>query len=134
MPLVREIRTEKILKDIEDTLNAKDSRIKYLENENKKLRDEHYKDGELSKMKDELERNRKDMFRGFPISEKEEQRIKEWKLKHETEDHGLDTPEKRLKSAGCCGGRYTYEFFPCAIGTSGVVKCSCGKEFEFQSL
>lgn len=122
------------LKGIKETLDFKDSRIKYLNEENKRLRNEQYKDEELSKMKDYMEEVKKDMFRGFPISEREEQRIEEWKLKHEIEDHGWDTPEKRLKAAGCCGGGYTYYFVPCSIGTIGVVKCSCGKEFEFQSL
>ena len=122
------------LKGIKETLDFKDSRIKYLNEENKRLRSEQYKDEELSKMKDYMEEVKKDMFRGFPISEREEQRIEEWKLKHEIEDHGLDTPEKRLRAQGCCGGAYTYYFVPCSIGTIGVVKYSCGKEFEFQSL
>ena len=125
---------DKMLEGIRNTLDSKDSRIEYLHDENKRLKSKQYKDEELSKMKDYVEKTEKDMCRGFPISEREEQKIEEWKLKHEIEDHGLDTPEKRLRAQGCCSGGYTYEFTPTSIGIIGVVKCSCGKEFEFQSL
>lgn len=125
---------DEFLKGIKNTLDSKDCRIEYLQEENERLKSEQYKDEELSKMREYVEKVDKDMNRGFPISEREEQRIKEWKLKHEVEDHGLDTPDKRLKAQGCCGGAYTYSFIPTSIGTIGVVKCSCGKEFEFQKL
>ena len=107
---------------------------KYLEEENKKLKDEHYKDSEMQRMKTELEKAKDDLHRGFPISKEEEEKIKEWQLKHDAEKHGLKTMEQRLRAGGCCGGRYTYQFVPTSIGTIGEVICSCGEKFTFQDL
>ena len=53
----------------------KERRIEYLEEENKKLKDEHYKDSEMQKMKTELKIAKEDLYRGFPISEKEQKKI-----------------------------------------------------------
>ena len=115
---------------ITDKADVYEKRIKYLEEENKKLKDEHYKDSEMQKMKTELKKAKDDLYRGFPISKEEEEKIKEWQLKHDAEKHGLKTMEQRLRAGGCCGGRYTYQF----IGTIGEVICSCGEKFTFQDL
>ena len=111
-----------------------EDRIKYLEEENKQLKDEAWKDEELQKMKTKYEKMESDYWRGFPITEKEANTISEWKKKHEEEVHGLTTDAKRLKAAGTIGGRYSYHFYPTSIGISGVVRCRCGAEFEFQEI
>lgn len=111
-----------------------EDRIAYLEAENKKLKEETYKDEELQDMKKQLDRMQDEYWRGFPISEKEEKAIEEWKKKHEEEVHGLKTDYERMKAGGCCGGGYSYHFVPTSIGTSGVVRCTCGAEFEFQEI
>lgn len=108
--------------------------IKRLEEENKKLKDENWASKELQKMKKEYEEMESDYYRGFPITEKEAELISSWKKKHEEEVHGLTTEAKRLKAAGTIGGRYSYHFVPTSIGTSGVVRCSCGAEFEFREI
>ncbi|RHS64535.1 hypothetical protein DW955_03270 [Ruminococcus sp. AM45-9BH] len=89
--------------DVTQTLDAikrefdsQNARIIYLQNQNKKLKEEHYKDTELQKMKEELERVRADMYRGFPISAEQEQRIKEWQDKHDAEVHGLKHLKKEF--------------------------------------
>lgn len=121
-----------LLKDI-NTRN--ELRIKYLEEENKKLKEEHFKDGELAKMKSELETARKNLYRGFPISEDEDKKIEDWCNKHDVEKHGLNTLSKKLASGGCIGGRYSYHFVPTSIGTVGKVVCEkCGESFTFQDL
>lgn len=127
--------------DVTQTLNAikrefdsQNARIIYLQNQNKKLKEEHYKDTELQKMKEELERVRADMYRGFPISAEEEKRIKEWQDKHDAEVHGLKTLKERVRAGGCIGGRYSYEFVSTSIGVIGIVKCNCGAKFTFQDL
>ena len=115
--------------------NMKDQeRIRYLEEENKKLKDNLYKDEELSSMENELNKMKSEYYRGFPISEDEENKINEWIENHEREVHGIKTYADKLASHGCCGGRYTYEFVPTSIGTIGIVKCSCGAEFTFQNM
>ena len=113
---------EKCLLSIRTRDEDKSERIKCLEEANKKLKDEAYKDNELQKMKDSLEQMRADYYRGFPITEQEMSFIKEWKKKHEEEVHNGKY------------GSYSYHFYPTSIGTSGVIRCSCGAEFEFQEI
>ena len=127
--------------DVTQTLDAikrefdsQNAHIIYLQNQNKKLKEEHYKDTELQKMKEELERVSADMYRGFPISAEEEKRIKEWQDKHDAEVHGLKTLKERVRAGGCIGGRYSYEFVSTSIGVIGIVKCNCGAKFTFQDL
>ena len=109
-------------------------RIEQLENENQYLREEYNKDEEIKKMQQELETTKKDLRRGFPISEREQKAIKEWQEKHDTEVHGLKTLEDRLHAGGLIGGRYTYHFIQTSIGVSGTIQCSCVDEFEFCKL
>ena len=108
--------------------------IKYLQEENKKLKDEHYKDEKVQEMQEKLAKMEKEWRRGFPITEQEEKSIEEWVKNHEAKVHGLTTDKMRLAAQGAAGGRYTYIFLPTSLGTSGVIKCSCGAEFEFQKI
>lgn len=125
---------ENLCSKIQEIDDGKDRRIKYLEKENKELKDEHYKNSEMQIMKEQLDRMRKDYYRGFPISDKEDDAIKEWCNKHDVEAHGLNTLDKKLKAGGCIGGRYSYKFVPTSIGVSGSIVCSCGASFEFQEI
>lgn len=109
--------------------------LERLEEENKKLKTEAWKDEELLKMKNQLDDVMAEYRRGFPISEEEEKRIQEWRNAHDKEAHGLDTPHKQLLAGGTIGGRYSYHFIPTLIGVSGTVRCNkCGAEFEFCKL
>ena len=119
---------------IVDKVDIYEKQIKYLKEENKKLKDEHYKDSEMQRMKTELKKAKDDLHRGFSISKEEEEKIKEWQLKHDAEKHGLKTMEQRLRAGGCCGGRYTYQFVPTSIGVIGEIICSCGEKFTFQNF
>ena len=111
-----------------------EKRIKYLEEENRKLKEEYNKDEEIKKMQECLDKMQKDYWRGFPITEAEENAIEKWKKKHDKEVHGYTTDRMRMKAEGCSGGRYSYRFVPTALGTSGVIRCHCGAEFEFQEI
>lgn len=125
---------EKRLNEIKEEFELQKSRNDRLANENKRLRDEHYKDEELQKMQKELYVLHEEYRRGFPISEKEMESIHAWKQKHDEEVHGYKTAEQRLNAGGAVGGRYSYIFTPTSIGTSGVIRCLCGAEFEFQEI
>lgn len=103
--------------------------LERLEEENKKLKEEVWKDEELQNMKTDLEQMRADYHRGFAITESEKKRIDAWKEKHEEEVHGVRNDVPSYKRGR--GGSYSYHFYPTSIGTSGVIKCSCGAEFEF---
>lgn len=124
---------DKFVEDIKDELRKKDIRIRYLEKQNQALYDEHYKDNQLSQLKNELETMKANYYRGFPMSQEEYENIQKWINNHEKEAHGCNTLRNRLAFGGCCGGTYTYEFVPTSIGTVGTVKCKCGAEFTFQN-
>ena len=109
-------------------------RINTLEEENKILRSEHYKDDEIQKMKEERDIAIKNAHNGFPMTEKEINTIKKWKKEHEKEVHNITTDDQRIQSGGAIGGTYTYSFRPTTIGTIGIIKCSCGKEFVFRTI
>ena len=123
-------KINKILKVKFDQLAA---RIDLLEKENKKLKEENYKDEELRDMKKNLEKMRADYNRGFPISESEQQRLDEWITEHELQKH--PRPENGISPrGGVIGGSYTYLFTPTSIGIVGRIECSCGETFCFCDL
>ena len=130
-----------MIKLVENSFNSIQKYIETLEiqnqhllEENKKLKNEHYKDEKLSEMKSRLDKMEKEYYRGFPISEEENDRIKSWMNKHDEEVHNAHTLSEKLRLGGCCGGRYSYHFIPTSIGTVGTIKCSCGAEFTFQEI
>ena len=125
---------EDCLKSIRARNQDNEDMIKQLREENKKLKEEHYKDNELQQLKTELETFKKNYHNGFPITEKERNKIEDWKNKHAAEAHGIVTLNDKLRSGGAIGGVYSYHFTPTSIGTVGVVRCKCGAEFTFQDL
>lgn len=108
--------------------------IERLKEENKRLKEEKYKDNELLLMKTKLEKMEQDYYRGFPISEEEQKSIIEWMNRHDEEAHGCHSTQDKLKRGGSIGGIYKYEFIPTSIGTIGTIKCSCGASFTFQDM
>lgn len=92
-----------------------------LREENSKLKEGIWKEEEVARLKEEYERMRKENLRGFPISEEEYQRIKEWRNTHKCKYRGLKI-----------GSSYHYEFAPTSVGTFGTIICSCGEKFTFQ--
>lgn len=123
----------KTMGGILSNIEARDKRIKYLEEENKKLKDEAFKDEELKRMQEKLKRTSDALMNSFQISKKEWDKIHEWKKQHEADVHGLHTLKERISAHGAAGGGYTYEFYPTGIATFGVVKCDrCGAKFQFQ--
>lgn len=98
----------------------------YLRKEIEKVKSEKYADEELSKMKEKYDRMSKDYYRGFPISEKEDKKIKEW----------IEGQMKKNPSiGGAIGGRFRYEFIPTGVGTAGTIIDSFTEDrFNFQEL
>lgn len=119
---------------IREKINSNERTIEALRKRNIELLDEHYKDKTLSEMKEQYEKMQKNYYRGFPISEEEDLAIGKWQDEHDRKVHGLTNDMLLIKAGGICGGRYSYHFVPTSIGVSGVVRCSCGAEFEFQKI
>ena len=120
--------TENLLNELKETYERQEYALNELREENKKLKDEAYKDNELIKMKTKYEKMKEDYYRGFPISQAEDNAIENWINEH------INTKHNRNSYAGVIGGRFTYEFTPTSIGTIGTVKCSCGESFIFQNI
>lgn len=132
---IQVLPVEECVKSILSRIESYEDAIERLKEENKKLKDEVWKDEELQNMKEQLDKMKSDYNRGFNITEKENATIEEWKKKHEEEVHGLTTPMARMQAQGASGGRYSYIFYPTAIGCAGVVKCNaCGEEFVFSHI
>lgn len=92
--------------------------------ENEHLKDEHWKDEQMAKMREETERMKDDYYRGFPISKAESEAISAWKDQHWTVQHQAPTNEARLRKMGAIGGSYSYHFVPTSIGTAGSCRCN----------
>ncbi|MBR2135444.1 MAG: hypothetical protein IJ855_04400 [Bacteroidales bacterium] len=134
-------RIHKTTDEVIAFLDSQSETILALKDENERLRSENYKDSELAQMKKKLAEMEntvantlRDSRRGFPIAESEERAIHAWMEKHEADAHGAATTRARLQLQGVSGGRYSYRFCPTGIGTSGVVRCVCGAEFEFRRI
>lgn len=124
---------DKCMKMLRCRFDDQKKTIDNLRNQIKELTDSQYKDKELQKMKTELEKTQQEYNRGFPITDKEWEAIESWQEKHDREVHGLTERNERI--GGAIGGRYTFEFTPCSIGTIGLIKCgNCGEKFTFREL
>lgn len=120
---------------LHERLVSNERTIKQLTEINKRMMDRVYESEELQKMKEERDKAKEDLSRGFPISEKENDAIKEWIQKHMKEKHSHYENGKLVWNSSCAaGGRFEYKFCPTGLGTIGVVKCDCGKEFCSREL
>lgn len=118
----KENQTPYIIKNVEDGLKKRDEEITRLREENKRLRDEAYKDSELQMMKRKMQAMQEELNRGFPITEDENIKIREWIEKHLTKRHKL-----------IVNGRFKYEFQDFAEVSVGSVVCTeCGESFTFR--
>lgn len=118
----KENQTPYIIKNVEDGLKKRDEEITRLREENKRLRDEAYKDSELQMMKRKMQAMQEELNRGFPITEDEDTKIREWIEKHLTKRHKL-----------IVNGRFKYEFQDFAEVSVGSVVCTeCGESFTFR--
>lgn len=104
---------ESVIKGIKE----KDKLIDFLQEENKKLENEHYKDNELKKLQYKIGQLQGDCNRGFPISYNEQEVIDELREKHK-------------KVCPRCSFKYVFEQF--SIVEFGYLKCNvCGEEIKF---
>lgn len=111
--------TEELCKGIQEKLEYLFRKMYHLQTEKDKLESHVWEDEKMRYLKETNEKITQDMLRGFPITEEEEAKIKEWKTNH----------WKKHKSHHS----FVYEFTPTPIGTVGKIICSkCGREFTFQ--
>lgn len=116
--LNREETIDEYLNNIKVNLLDKQKTIESLREKIDNFEKEAYATKEMQDMKKQRDTALADMWRGFPITEKESVAIRDWKKKHDTEVHG--NPHGYH---GCSGGGYTYMFYPTSIGTVGSCRC-----------
>lgn len=114
-----------VLQEVYDHYRDVKNYNEYLQKENERLKSETYKDEELSKMKSEYDNMKEKYYRGFPISEEESEKIKQWMYKHDNNFY-KDTKivpigGRYTYEIGTISGRYTYEFQPTSLGTIGTI-------------
>ncbi len=122
----KENQTPYIIKNVEDGLKKRDEEITRLREENKRLRDEAYKDSELQMMKRKMQAMQEELNRGFPITEDEESIINIWVMNHMKNKHQV---------AGYSNGQFKYEFQEFAEVEFGTITCTkCGERFNFRQF
>ena len=117
-----EYQSQNIVNDLLKRLRQLELSVENLKKENAELKSEHYKDEQLSNMKDKLNKMEKEYYRGFPISKEEATEINKFKDKYRNKYHGA------------IGGAFTYKFTPTSIGIAGEVIAPNGESFTFKEL
>ena len=116
-----EYQSQNIVNDLLKRLRQLELSVENLKKENAELKSEHYKDEQLSNMKDKLNKMEKEYYRGFPITENEETQINKFK-------------DKYRKYYGAIGGAFTYKFTPTSIGVIGEVIAPNSESLVFKDL
>ena len=120
---------------LHEMLVSQERAISKLNKINKELKDEKYESKEIQKMKEERDKAKEELRRGFSISKKEDEAMGAWIRKHMNEKHShLEDGERVWNRDGAAGGRFSYTFTPTGLGTIGTIRCSCGEEFCFREL
>ena len=120
MGWLEEYQTNECVENLQvviDRLRGKDKQIEQLQKENNRLRDEHYKDEELKKLQERIDHLEGNCARGFPITEKEQEKIDKIRVEHK-------------KTYPLC--KFDFVFECCGIVNFGSLKCRiCGEEIKF---
>lgn len=117
--LEKEKTIEDYLEVIKVNLMKKQDTIDYLRESIQTVKDEKYASEEMQKMKAKLEEAKEENRLGFPMTKGQAEAVREWRKEHELKVH------KNISGYhGVSGGGYSFIFYPTAIGTSGVCRCS----------
>ena len=116
---------QKIFDDLNLYITSLENQLEFY----KKMSDHYNKDKEISKLLKENKELKNKLMKqnNFVITDREEKDITEWIESHLNEFHNS------RDNISIYSG-FSYEFTPTAIGTVGIVKCSCGDEYCFRDI
>lgn len=80
------------------------------------MREEAWKDEALASMKEQVKAMEASMQRGFPLTEEQSKKAREWQIQHRTKIHFN-------KYAGAINGSFSYHFTPTSIGVFASCRC-----------
>lgn len=110
---------EKLAGELVDEFDWIKKQNDMLREENQKLKEGIWEKEEVARLKSDYEKMRADYYRGFAITEEEEEKINKFKDNYKTQKFGA------------IGGAFKYEFVPTSIGTSGTIIGPDGKKLIF---
>lgn len=111
----------KELEKVQDLITKLQWENSILREENNNLKSEHYKDSELRSLQEKYDQLKKESINGFPITDEELKKIKEWQTTHKC----------KYRNTRLCGiDEYIFGIIP-GIGYNSYVKCNCGEKFCF---
>ena len=115
------------LQRVYDHFRSVENQNEYLRKEIEKLKDERFKDEELTRMKEDYERMKTDYYRGFPITEEQKYKINMWMA-----ERYKTGPQSKIALAA---NRFTYIFTPTELGVIGTIHDGVtGEDFTFQDF
>lgn len=120
---------ETVLDDLKYKFESQQKENDRLKEENRKLKEGIWRDEEMSRLKSEHEKMKRDYYRGFPISEEEQEKINNF-----IEDHTPRDENGRVIHKTAIGGSFTYHFVPTSIGTAGTIEAINGDKLTFQEI
>lgn len=127
--LSSEEEIDNYLETIKFNLQNKENIISKLRTKVAELEDEQSKDKTIKKLQVTLKEARENIYRGFPITKEESNKISEWKSNHDKTVHNNDKGYH-----GAIGGGYAYEFYPTSIGTIGECICTTCRNRVIKNL
>lgn len=127
------------LKPLEESFYTAKNYIEFLQKrdealiaENKRLKDKHFKDKELSRLAKEIEKAEYNLEENFTITKKEQKEIENWQAEHEKKRHSIKTKKQEEKLFE--KSLYAYTFVKTELGTRGFCECeSCKAEALIKS-
>lgn len=94
-------------------------RIKVLEEENARLKSDHYKDEELARLNNEIDELKDTIRNSFVIEKCIRPIIDNWKIEHRKT---------------CKHTYFKYIFYPTELGCMGKIQCECGEGYTYRDI
>lgn len=117
--MINLVSPKEIFKHLEELFEHLQKERDYYKEKYNEALNETYKDKLVKEFKEECDKAKASLRRGFSISKKEHEEILKWIKEHNKK----------------CRGYYKYVFTPTPLGVAGDIVCDrCGEKFNFQEI